>query len=152
MYFSFFKLKKWGKKTAETRRRNCAVLPSAYYTGFSELCNRLFFRAVRVLTETGKKKRETLCITEENGESRFFLLTKAVFGGNMVIQSSQPADIFSDGWPESFYRDASAATIGKKVTHCLFDRRCFSFGRFFQAGGIRLPVCFFERKGYSLCV
>ena len=27
MYFSFFKLKKWGKKTAETRIRNCAVLP-----------------------------------------------------------------------------------------------------------------------------
>ncbi len=27
MYFSFSKLKKWGKKTAETRRRNCAVLP-----------------------------------------------------------------------------------------------------------------------------
>ena len=27
MYFSFFKLKKWGKKAAETRRRNCAVLP-----------------------------------------------------------------------------------------------------------------------------
>jgi hypothetical protein len=27
MYSSFFKLKKWGKKTAETRRRNCAVLP-----------------------------------------------------------------------------------------------------------------------------
>ena len=26
-YFSFFKLKKWGKKTAETRRHNCAVLP-----------------------------------------------------------------------------------------------------------------------------
>ena len=23
----FFKLKKWGKKTAETRRHNCAVLP-----------------------------------------------------------------------------------------------------------------------------
>ena len=31
MYFSFFKLKKWGKKTAETRRRNCAVLPLLYY-------------------------------------------------------------------------------------------------------------------------
>ena len=34
MYFSFFKLKKWGKKTAETRRRNCAVLsliPMAYW-------------------------------------------------------------------------------------------------------------------------
>ena len=28
LYFSFFKLKKWGKKTAETRRHNCAVLPS----------------------------------------------------------------------------------------------------------------------------
>ena len=27
MDFWFFKLKKWGKKTAETRRRNCAVLP-----------------------------------------------------------------------------------------------------------------------------
>ena len=27
MYFPFFKLKKWGKKAAETRRRNCAVLP-----------------------------------------------------------------------------------------------------------------------------
>ena len=27
MYFWFFKLKKWDKKTAETRRRNCAVLP-----------------------------------------------------------------------------------------------------------------------------
>ena len=27
MYFAFFKLKKWGEKTAETRRRNCAVLP-----------------------------------------------------------------------------------------------------------------------------
>ena len=27
MYFSFFKLKKWGKKTTETRSRNCAVLP-----------------------------------------------------------------------------------------------------------------------------
>ena len=30
MYFSFFKLKKWGKKTAETRRRNCAVLPYVF--------------------------------------------------------------------------------------------------------------------------
>ena len=27
MYFSFFKLKKWGKKTAAARRHNCAVLP-----------------------------------------------------------------------------------------------------------------------------
>ena len=27
MYFSFFKLKKWGKKTAVARRHNCAVLP-----------------------------------------------------------------------------------------------------------------------------
>ena len=27
-YFSFFKLKKWGKKTAAARRHNCAVLPS----------------------------------------------------------------------------------------------------------------------------
>ena len=27
MYFPFFKLKKWGKKAAEARRHNCAVLP-----------------------------------------------------------------------------------------------------------------------------
>ena len=27
MYFLFFKLKKWGKKTAAARRHNCAVLP-----------------------------------------------------------------------------------------------------------------------------
>ena len=27
MYFSFFKLKKWGEKTAAARRHNCAVLP-----------------------------------------------------------------------------------------------------------------------------
>ena len=30
-YFSFFKLKKWGKKAAETRRHNCAVLPLAFF-------------------------------------------------------------------------------------------------------------------------
>ena len=30
MYFSFLKLKKWGKKTAAARRHNCAVLPSEY--------------------------------------------------------------------------------------------------------------------------
>ena len=28
--FLVFQTKKWGKKTAETRRRNCAVLPSYY--------------------------------------------------------------------------------------------------------------------------
>ena len=27
MYFPFLELRKWGEKTAETRRRNCAVLP-----------------------------------------------------------------------------------------------------------------------------
>ena len=26
-YFPFFKLKKWGKKAAETRSRNCVALP-----------------------------------------------------------------------------------------------------------------------------
>ena len=33
MYFSFFKLKKWGKKTAAARRHNCVVLP--YFSAFS---------------------------------------------------------------------------------------------------------------------
>ena len=32
MYFSFFKRKKWDKKTAETRRRNCAVVPKIQMT------------------------------------------------------------------------------------------------------------------------
>ena len=27
MYFPFLELRKWGKKAAENRRRNCAVLP-----------------------------------------------------------------------------------------------------------------------------
>ena len=30
MYFSFFKLKKWGKKAAVARRHNCAVLPKVF--------------------------------------------------------------------------------------------------------------------------
>ena len=34
MYFSFFKLKKWGKKTAAARRHNCAVLPSIFLALF----------------------------------------------------------------------------------------------------------------------
>ena len=29
-YFSFFKLKKWGKKTAAARRHNCVVLPYVF--------------------------------------------------------------------------------------------------------------------------
>ena len=32
MYSSFFKLKKWGKKTAAARRHNCAVLPKRIVT------------------------------------------------------------------------------------------------------------------------
>ena len=27
MYFPFLKLRKWGKRTTEARRHNCAVLP-----------------------------------------------------------------------------------------------------------------------------
>mgnify|MGYP004603946031 CR=1 FL=1 len=36
MYFWFFKLKKWGKKTAEIRRRNCAVLPEKPVVDFEK--------------------------------------------------------------------------------------------------------------------
>ena len=36
MYFSFFKLKKWGKKAAETRRHNCAVLPYIPFVNFRQ--------------------------------------------------------------------------------------------------------------------
>ena len=35
-YFSFFKLKKWGKKAAETRRHNCAVLPYIPFVNFRQ--------------------------------------------------------------------------------------------------------------------
>ena len=31
MYFPFLELRKWSKKAAETRRRNCAVLPLQSY-------------------------------------------------------------------------------------------------------------------------
>ena len=31
MYFPLSELRKWSKKTAETRRRNCAVLPKNLY-------------------------------------------------------------------------------------------------------------------------
>ena len=34
MYFSFFKLKKWGIKTAAARRHNCAVLPYMFPLNF----------------------------------------------------------------------------------------------------------------------
>ena len=39
-YFSFFKLMKWGKKTAAARRHNCAVLPSfcCYDTAIHRIC------------------------------------------------------------------------------------------------------------------
>ena len=46
MYFWFFKLKKWDKKTAETRRRNCAVVPS-----FSSLP--AFLKPITVLHGSG---------------------------------------------------------------------------------------------------
>ena len=42
MYFSFFKLKKWGKKTAETRRRNCAVVPQKKDRSFHPRNVRIF--------------------------------------------------------------------------------------------------------------
>ena len=31
MYFPFSELRKWGKKAAETRRRNCVVLPYKFF-------------------------------------------------------------------------------------------------------------------------
>ena len=31
MYFPFLELRKWGKKAAENRRRNCAVLPKTLF-------------------------------------------------------------------------------------------------------------------------
>ncbi len=36
MYFPFSKLKKWGKRMAEARRHNCAVLPSVYQMGIQK--------------------------------------------------------------------------------------------------------------------
>ena len=45
MYFWFFKRKKWGKKTAETRRRNCAVVPYKISSfSFPETCPEFFPR------------------------------------------------------------------------------------------------------------
>ena len=36
MYFPFLELQKWGKKAAETRRRNCAVLPYIPFVNFRQ--------------------------------------------------------------------------------------------------------------------
>ena len=38
MYFPFPELRKWGKKTAEARRRNCAVLPWVSTEDAKRLC------------------------------------------------------------------------------------------------------------------
>ena len=35
MYFPFPELRKWGKKAAETRRRNCAVLPLIFTSSWA---------------------------------------------------------------------------------------------------------------------
>ena len=43
MYFSFFKLKKWGKKAAEARRHNCAVLLKAKKVRCLPLAAHLYF-------------------------------------------------------------------------------------------------------------
>ena len=56
MYFWFFKLKKWGKKTAETRRRNCAVLPLIYSVSPLVMARMVFLVAF-------SSKRRTLCFT-----------------------------------------------------------------------------------------
>ena len=47
MYFWFFKRKKWGKKTAETRRRNCAVVP--YYLTLDMAERRLIIESLNNL-------------------------------------------------------------------------------------------------------
>ena len=47
MYFSFFKLKKWGKKTAAARRHNCAVLPYGF-TKIKANSYHVPFEAVRI--------------------------------------------------------------------------------------------------------
>ena len=36
MHFPFLELQKWHKRSAEIRRRNCAVLPYDYFTGAEE--------------------------------------------------------------------------------------------------------------------
>ena len=45
LYFPFFKLKKWGKKTAEARRHNCAVLS---YNVYPAKLRKLSLRAMAV--------------------------------------------------------------------------------------------------------
>ena len=42
MYFPFLKLRKWGKKAAETRRRDCAVLPKLPQIGAFPICGNYF--------------------------------------------------------------------------------------------------------------
>lgn len=53
MYFSLFKLKKWGKKTSETRGRNCAVLPFYYFASARVLQSLYSSSAARRVFATG---------------------------------------------------------------------------------------------------
>ena len=45
MYFPFSELRKWSKKTAETRRRNCVVL-LLYNTAETRLTQSLYRRII----------------------------------------------------------------------------------------------------------
>ena len=61
MYFPFFELKKWDKKTAEARRHNCAVLPyvlvrSAYLFPIQHR----FHQGIPVVAQGQQEKRRVL--------------------------------------------------------------------------------------------
>ena len=42
MYFKFFKLQDWGKRSGEGRSRNCAVLPYLFVLHASFFCSQSF--------------------------------------------------------------------------------------------------------------
>ena len=61
MYFSFFKLKKWGKMTAAARRHNCAVLPYFFFFLFLMKSTQPTAKAATAITAPivqGEKLRE----------------------------------------------------------------------------------------------
>lgn len=71
-------------------------------------------------------------------------MTNGDFCFTMLSQMKIPADIISDGWPESFYRDAPVATIGERNTHPRCVAFIFGSNVYNRQAEVRLPACFLE--------
>ena len=113
MYFWFFKLKKWGKKTAETRRRNCAVLPKRKFPGRH--------RRVKICLRPGA---QVLAHRKIHVCGLFALLYQTFrFFGNIPINAAWAAILAAHGLLKNH-------VIAHSSTHCSVLRADFAGGAF----------------------